>query len=167
MAINRQKKEQIVEELKNQFANSNSIIFVDYTGLKVKDFESVRKELKKEGIDIKAAKKNLLDVSLGERKIRPLSGQIAVSFGFGDEITPAKIIHKLSGESENLKILAGIINGEFVGADYIIALAKTPSREELLSRFVGSINAPVSGLVNVLAGNIRGLLYALNAISNK
>ena len=167
MAITKQKKEEIVEDLKDKFKRSKIVIFVDYTGLDVKGFESVRSELKKEGVELRVAKKTLFDRVFGDNKVRSLDGQIAASFGFTDEVMPAKIIHKMAGELENLKIVAGIVDGEFVGVEHIVTLAKVPSREELLARAVGSINAPISGFVNVLVGNIRGLVQVLNQVAQK
>ncbi|MDO8265140.1 MAG: 50S ribosomal protein L10, partial [Candidatus Parcubacteria bacterium] len=84
-----------------------------------------------------------------------------------DEVMPAKIAYQFSQKNANLKILGGLIEsqrGSLLGTEQVIELAKLSSKEELLARLVGSIAAPMSGFANVLQGNIRNLVYVLNAI---
>jgi large subunit ribosomal protein L10 len=69
--------------------------------------------------------------------------------------------------NENLKIVGGILGTKELSTAEVNALAKLPSKEELLSKLVGTLNAPVSGFVNVLAGNMRGFVTALQAIADK
>lgn len=171
MPILRLKKEEILNEIKDKLSRNKLVVFVNYKGLNVKTLESLRRELRKEGIDFKVVKKTLLGLGLKEagmeKDIKSLEGQIGVAIGYKDELIPAKVISKFAKEFEKLKILAGIFENKFVGKDKIVALAEVPSREELLAKLVGSVNSPVSGMVNVLAGNIRGLVQVLNAISQK
>jgi len=171
MAISRQKKKEIVEVLEKRFSNYTLVVFVDYKGLGVQNFEKVRNELRKEGFGIKVAKKTLLNLVLNKLKIpmdcTTLDGQIAVVFGYGDALMLAKIIHNFTKKFETLKILAGLLGKEVVGSEQIIALAELPSYQDLLARVVRSVQAPLSGLVNVLQGNIRGLAQVLSAISKK
>ena len=171
MATSKSKKEEIVKDLDQKFSDFKSVVFVNYSGVGVGDLQSIRKELREEGVDIKVAKKTLLDLVLKRHNIsanaKSLEGQIAVVFGYKDEVTPAKIIYKFTKKIEKLKILAGILEKEFIGQDKVMALAQIPSYEELLAKMVGSMQAPISGLVNVMQGNIRGLVQVLNAISQK
>ena len=67
---------------------------------------------------------------------------------------------------ENLKIVGGILGTKELTAEEVQALAKLPSKEELLAKLVGTLNAPVSGFVNVLAGNLRGLVNVLKAVAD-
>ena len=181
MAITRAKKEEIISDLENKLKRHKSAVFVNYSGINVENLENIRTELHKEGIDIKVAKKTLLDLVLKKLSIsidiKSLSGQVAVVLGYGDEIAPAKIISKFAKELENLKILGGIFSAEggsasggekiFIGSEKVAALASIPSREVLLAKMVGSMQAPMAGLVNVMQGNIRGLVQVLSAISKK
>ena len=68
--------------------------------------------------------------------------------------------------NENLKIVGGILGKSVLSSQEVMALSKLPSKEELLAKFVGTINAPVSGFVNVLAGNLRGLVNVLKAVAD-
>lgn len=171
MAISRQKKEEIIQGLEEKFSRYTSAVFVDYSGLSVGDIHNIRKGLREEGVDMKVAKKTLLDLAMKKLKIdvdvSSLSGQIGVIFGYKDEVAPARLIGKFSKEFEALNIIGGIMDGAFVVSDKIMELAAIPSREILLGKMVGSIQAPVSGFVNVIQGSTRGLIQALNAIRQK
>ncbi|EKE11758.1 MAG: 50S ribosomal protein L10 [uncultured bacterium] len=167
----KQQKEIIVKELAEKLKSSKAVVFSDYKGLKVKDMTVLRRELRAEGVDLSVAKKTLINIALKdagiEMDVRELEGQIAIAVSEKDEVAAAKIIAKLAKVNENLKIVGGILGTKELTADEVNALAKLPSKEELLSKLVGTLNAPVSGFVNVLAGNMRGLVTALKAISDK
>jgi len=171
MAISRQKKAEIIKDLEDKLSRHKAAVFVDYSGLGVGTMENIRKELREEGIDMKIAKKTLLSIVLEKLSInvdtKSLSGQVAVVLGYGDELAPAKIMSRFAKELENLKVLGGIFEKRFIPVDNVKELASIPSREELLAKMVGSMQAPMSGLVNVMQGNIRGLMQVLNAISQK
>ncbi|MBI3290784.1 50S ribosomal protein L10 [Candidatus Falkowbacteria bacterium] len=91
---------------------------------------------------------------------------VATVFGYEDEVAPARVIQTFAKNHEALNTVGGILEGRFVGPEKIIELSRLPSRDELLAKVVGSINAPISGFVNVLAGNLRGLVGVLSAIKD-
>lgn len=169
MPLTKEQKKKIIEDLKEKIARQKVIIFVDFTGLKVKDLSFLRKKLKTSGNEIKVAKKTLIGIAFKENKIefepKKLPGEIALVLGYNDEISPAKIVWEFSQEHPNLKILGGFFENKFFETEKIIELAKLPTKEELLARLVGSISAPISNFVNILQANIKGLILALNAIS--
>jgi len=171
MATSRAKKEGILRELDEKLANFKSAVFVNYAGVNAEALGKLRVELRKEGVDLKVAKKTLLDIAFKKHNLnvqsKSLAGQVALAIGYKDEVAPAKIVYKFIKEAENLRILAGFLGKEFIGGDMVEALAKLPSYEELLAKMMGSMQAPISGFVNVLTGNIRGLVQVLNAISQK
>lgn len=165
MALTKAKKQKIIEELKEKIAKQKIMIFVDFTALKAKDLFHLRKKLKETGNEIKVAKKTLMGVAFKEAKLeidpKKLPGQIALVLGYQEEISPAKIVWQFSQENPNLKILGGFFEKRFWETEEIIALAKLPSREELLAKLVGSFSAPILNFVNVLKANIKGLIYIL------
>ncbi len=168
MALTKAQKQKIIEDLKEKITKQKIIIFINFTGLKVKDLTSLRKKLKMVDCELKVAKKTLMGIAFKKARIeietKKLPGQIALVFGYKDEISPAKIVYQFSQDYPNLKILAGFFENKFRKAQDIITLAQLPTKEELFFRLVGSISAPISNFLNVLQGNIKGLIYILRAI---
>ncbi|MBZ9572180.1 50S ribosomal protein L10 [Patescibacteria group bacterium] len=170
MPLTRQKKQKILEDLKEKIGKQKAIVFVGFSGLKVRNLFDLRERLKKADSGLIVARKTLLrlafknydlDISQGIEKFRE---QLAVVFGFKDEILPAKIAYQFSLENKNLKILGGYFEGKFREAEETISLAKLPSREELLAKLLNSIASPISSFINVLEGNLRNLVFVLSAI---
>lgn len=168
MALTKEQKQKIIEELKENIENQKAMVFVDFSGLKTKDLFELKNKLKQSGAILKVCKKTLLCLALKTKKIavnvKNLQGQIAVVFGFEDEMAPLKQAYQFSQTNESLKILGGFLENEFQEKDYILTLAQLPSRQELWARLVGSVSAPMANFVNVLQANIKGLILALNAI---
>ena len=168
MALTKEQKKKILEDLKEKIAKQKMMIFVDFTGLKVKDLFELRKRLKKADSQLKVVKKTLLNLALRQKKIEIgkeiLKGEIASVFGFKKEIIPAKIVYQFSLENPNLKILGGFYEDEFKEAEEMVTLAQLPTKEELLAKLVRSISAPILNFVNVLQGNLRGLVSILSQI---
>ena len=84
-----------------------------------------------------------------------------------DPVAPAKVLSEYAKKYEKLELKVGVVEGKVIDLNGIKALAELPSREVLIARVLGGFNAPISGLVNVLNGNIRGLVVALNAIAEQ
>ncbi len=170
MALTKDQKKKIISDLKDKIGKQKSIVFVDFSKVNSKDIFTLRRKLKTAGCALKVAKKTLLGIAFGkdndiwEKAKENIPGQLAVVFGIKDEIAPAKITEQFTKESENIKILGGIFESRFINKAEVIVLSKIPSREELLAKLVGSIFSPVSGLVNVLQRNIKGLVYVLSKI---
>ncbi|MDO8474463.1 MAG: 50S ribosomal protein L10 [bacterium] len=148
----------------------NSILFVDYKGLKVKELLLLRKQLKELGAKLQVAKKTLLKKALQEKGIdvdlKGMEGQVAAIFSFQDAFSPIKNVAMFAKTAEKLKILGGYIENQVRDASTMKEIGSIPSKEELLGRLVGSIASPMSGFLNVLQGNIKGLVVALNAIKD-
>ena len=168
MVKTKEEKKKILEELKEKILKQKVTIFVDFTGLKMKDIFDLRKKLKMVDSQLKVTKKTLAQIAFNKSglktEIKKLKGEIAFVFGLKDEISPAKIIFQFSQINPNLKILGGFLENKFVEAEKIVELAKLPTREELLGKLVGSISAPVSNLINVLQGNLRNLVSILSQL---
>jgi len=172
MAKSRQQKEEEVVELKSYLTSAKSIVFTSYEGLSVEKMQDLRRRLKKSGAVLLACKKTLLKTAWGmdaPDEVNPLQlpGSMALAFGLEDEVSPAKILADFQKETnEALKIQGGFLNNSFLAAGRIMELANLPSRLELLAKTVGTISAPITGFVNVLSGNLRGLVNVLNAVKD-
>lgn len=168
MALTKVQKQKIIEDLREKIARQKAMILVGISGLKVKDISQLRKKLKGVDAQLKVVKKTLAEMVFKEKKLAfekdKFKEEIALVFAFKDKILPAKTAYQFSRENENLKILGGFIENKFKEAGEIITLAQLPSREELLVKLIGSLNSPISGLVNVLGGNIKGLLQVLTQV---
>ena len=180
MALTKAKKEEILDDLRDKVARQKGMILVGITGLKVKDLSDLRKKLKAGDGNLKVIKKTLIEKVFKEENLiggeskdsssssifdkEEMKTEIALAFGFKDEIGTAKTVYQAGLANKKLKILGGFINNEFNEAELIIALAKLPSKEELLAKLVGSLSAPVSNFVYALNYNIKGLVYILSLI---
>ena len=170
MAKTRAQKEEKLVELTDKLSKMKGAVLVDYRGLKVKDAQKIREKSWAEEVDYEVIKKTLLKLALKGAKLegtvdpKALEGNIGMVVGYTDEAATAKFAATASKEIEAFKILGGLFEGKFVSAAQVKALASLPSRVELLGQLVGTLQAPVSGFVNVLAGNLRGLVQVLNSI---
>jgi len=168
-------KKVILDELADKVARAKSIIFTRYNGLTVKDNEALRIKLRQENNEYFVAKKTLFDLALKDKAIAGLNikgfiGQVAAVFGYGDEVSPAKIVGQFKKEKDKegkIEFIGGILENKFLNEQEVASLSTLPSKQELYAKIVGSINAPVSGFVNALAGNIRNLVQVLKAVSEK
>ncbi len=168
--LTRNQKHELVKELIEKIKAAKSVVFVDFKGLKVKDATILKRSLRAAGVEYVVVRKTLIDIALKNAgiegaNIAKVEGQVAVSLSNLDEVAAAKIIDTFAKTNENVKMLGGVLGTQLMNAAEVKALAKVPSKEQLLGQLVGTLNAPISGFVNVLAGNLRGLVQVLNAIS--
>ncbi|MDD4607028.1 MAG: 50S ribosomal protein L10 [Patescibacteria group bacterium] len=171
MPKTRQQKADILQELQDRLAKIKTAVFSNYHGLSVQELEELRQELNKNQADYMVAPKTLFNLAAKENKIenvntKELNGSLGVAFGYGDEVSTAKVLSEFKKKHEKLNIVGGIFENQFITAEKVEALAKIPTRPELLAKVVGSLKAPISGLANVLQGNLRNLVYVLNAIKD-
>jgi large subunit ribosomal protein L10 len=168
MALSKAKKKETLESLKEKIAKQKAIFFVDFKGFKVKNMSDLRKGIRKAGGELKAAKKTLISLAFKDAKLdinaKTMPGEVALVFGYNDEVSPAKLVWQTSKENQNLKIIGGFINNKMMTAEEVTVLAQLPSRDELLAMIVGSVASPMSGFLNVLQGNIKGLVRVLSQI---
>lgn len=165
------KKVKKVEELKEQINKAKSVVLVDYRGLTVVEDTELRNKLKKANIEYKVIKNTLILFAVKDGELKELvpylNGPTALAFSYDDEVVSSKILCEYSKKNQKLEIKAGIVDGKVLDLSEIKTLATIPSKEVLISKMLGSMNSPMIGLVNVLNGNIRGLVVALNAIAQK
>jgi len=137
--------------------------------LSVADSQDLRRSLRAEKVNFQSSKKTFLKEALKQARFNEVEmtdwqGSIAVAFGTEDEVAPAKILNNFAKKHEQLEIKVGFLEKELISLEKIKELALLPSRIELIAKTVGTIKAPISGLVNVLSGNIRNLVNVLNAL---
>lgn len=171
MAKVKSQKEQDLQELSEKFKAAKSVVFTDYRGTTVKDMDKFRKNLRKENVFSKVYKITLVRKAMEANGIAATSVEyktpVILAISNEEETTPARVIKNLSKDIKTINILEGIVDGGVISKAQVLALADLPSKDQLRAQLVGTINAPVSGFVNVLAGNIRALINVLNAVATK
>lgn len=171
MAKTRQEKEISLRALVDQLKSAKAVVFANFQGLKVKESEELRALCRKENITYMASKKTLAALALKEAGFNvdagTFEGGVSIACGTTDEVAPAQIVANFAKKHEAVRIFGGVLEGAFISADKVNALAKLPGKQQLLGQLVGTLNAPISGFVNVLAGNLRGLVNVLNAVKEQ
>jgi large subunit ribosomal protein L10 len=163
-----QQKKDKVKELKQKLTDAKSVVFAEYTGLDAARMSQLRGEIREQGAEISIAKNSLMKIALQEAQIEDhLEGQIMTLLSYEDAVTPIKKLVEFAKQNEVPKIKIGLFSGEVTNLAQLIKLSELPSREQLLGQLVGTLNAPLTGIVNVLGGNQRKLVYALAAIADK
>jgi len=163
-------KQETIKSLEDGLKSAKAVVFANFQGLKVSEAEELRRECRKNDIKVVAAKKTLVkracqEMGLTDVDPKIFSGGVATFMALGDEVSAARIVNNFSKTHEILQVFGGVLEGKFINVAMVKSLANLPSKQELLAKLVGSINAPVSGFVNVLAGNLRGLVGVLNNIA--
>lgn len=169
MAISKQKKEEILKNLRENIKQAGIIVFVNFHGLSVLKAMELRRMLKQIGARYVVAKKTLIKKSFEDSgfsgELPALDGEVALAFSENEPTVSAKTIEQFAKKNKTIKILGGVFESGFVGADKIIVLANVPPREVLLGQFVNVINSPVRGLAFVLSGVIKNFAVVLNQVA--
>ncbi|MBR1779673.1 MAG: 50S ribosomal protein L10 [Clostridia bacterium] len=164
-------KQAFVEELSEKFKNSCVGVFVEYKGITVEEDTKLRKELREAGVEYSVIKNSLLSRAAEKAGIEGLNpilkGTTAVALSHDDYVSAAKILCAFAKDNEFFKTKAGFIDGKMIDKSEVKNLSKLPSQEVLIAQVLGTMNAPIAGLANVLQGTIRSLAIALNAIAEK
>ncbi|MBB5335556.1 50S ribosomal protein L10 [Pectinatus brassicae] len=172
MAV-RPEKQAIVAELKEQFSGAQGIVLTGYKGLTVAQDTKLRAKMREAGVTYRVVKNTMLRFAatdLGYEDLIPyLEGTTAVAYSAEDPVAPAKVLADFIKENnldkaEVLTLKAGVVDGKVIDAAGVKELASLPSREVLIAKMLGSMQAPISGMVNVLQGTIRNAVYVLEAI---
>lgn len=169
-------KQAVVAQLKEQLESAKGVVLTSYKGLTVAQDTELRCELREAGVSYHVVKNTMLRIAAKEAGIEGieehLEGTTAFAFSTEDAVAPAKVIcgfikkNKLE-DAEVLTVKVGMVEGKVIGVDEVKALAALPSREELIAKLLGSMNAPISNTVNVLQGVIRNAVYVLDAIRSQ
>lgn len=152
------KKAQEVEVVTAKLKEAASVVVVDYRGLTVEQVTDLRKQLRDANVEMKVIKNGILRRAAEQAGLEGLGdvfvGPTAVAFSNEDVVAPAKIMNDFAKGADKLEIKGGIIEGNVSSVEEIVALAKLPSREGLLSMLLSVLQAPV-----------RNVAYAVKAVS--
>ncbi len=170
------KKQAVVAEIKNWLTTAQAVVLTSYRGLNVATDTEMRRELRAAGVTYKVVKNTMLRIAAKEAGIEGLDshleGTTAIAFSAEDAVAPAKVLcnfmkkNKLEDQGI-LTIKVGILDGKVIDAKEVKALANLPSREELIAKLLGSMNAPIANTVGVLSGIIRNFVGVVEAYREK
>jgi len=173
--MNRTDKAALATELKDKFSKANVAIFADYKGVQATKADELRRALRATKTEVKVLKNNVArlltkDGQMGDGAkavMDDLVGPTLVAFAYGDPAAAAKVISKFAKDNEALKIKESLLGQVRIDAAAIEELASLPSREVLIAKMLGTMNAPITNFVGVLAALPRSLVQVLAAIEKK
>ena len=147
-------KAPIVDEIKGYVSDAKSAVLVDYRGLTVEQDTKLRKQLREAGVVYKVYKNTMLHLAFDGTDFaqldKVLEGPTAIAFGIEDETAPARIINNFAKEAEALEIKSGVVDGEYYDAAGVKVLATIPSKDELISKLLGSLQSPITNFARVV-----------------
>ena len=150
--MKRSEKKDFVENLKDDFLKSSSVIVAQYSGLTVNETENLRKEMRASGAKFKVTKNRLTKLAISETQFKDISelfkGPTAIAYS-DDAVAPAKVAVSFEKKFEKFKIIGGGYNGEKIDKEKIDFLAKLPSLDELRGKIIGLISAPAQKIASI------------------
>lgn len=169
--MNRQSKEAMVAEFAEKLKQTKAAFLADYRGLNVAQATALRRKLHDVGIEYRVVKNTLLRLAAKDTHAacldEQLTGPTAIALVKGDPVVPAKALVEFAKAHNAFEIKAGVLDGKLLSAADIKALSDLPSREQLLAMMLGSMSAPATNFVGVLAAIPRSLVQVLSAIKDQ
>jgi large subunit ribosomal protein L10 len=167
--LNKENKQQVVAELHDKLQRAKAVFLADFRGMNVGKATDLRNELRKASVEYKVVKNTLLDLASRETDKESLSphyvGPTAIAFSYDDPVAAAKVLSRFAKEQQaTFKLKAGILSGKVITVADILALADLPSREVLIAKLLGSMQAPAANFVGVLAAVPASFVRLLGAI---
>lgn len=164
-------KRETVAELREELAQARTMIVSEYRGLKVKEIAEIRRALRKQDVTYRVVKNRLLriaaDDSVGAALGPLLIGPTAIAFGTDEARTAKAVIDATRPYAKIVRITGGVLGDRAIGADDVTRLAALPSREVLLARLAGGMQAPMSSLASLFAAPLRNLGHALQQLAEQ
>ncbi len=168
MALNREQKAQLIQEYGDRLGRAQVAIWARYGGVSVGQLTQLRRLAQNAGAEVVVVKNTLIRRALEESGLpydpEVMTGPCLVTFAYDDIAQAAKVMTDFVRTSqERVRIVGGIVGGRLVDAQQVQALTELPSREVLIARVLGGVQAPISGLVGVLSSVLRGVINVVNA----
>jgi large subunit ribosomal protein L10 len=168
LALTRTEKEQVVQGYSEKLNQAQVVIWASFTGLTVAESTRLRRQLDEADAEMMVVKNSLMGIALEQAGLPTdeafRNDANLVTFIRGDIAPAAKVLVDFASSSRDLvRIKGGLVGGGLATSEQVRSLTNLPTREVLLAQVLGGIQAPISGLVSVLAGTVRGVMNALNA----
>ena len=152
MSIEAQAQKQIViDEIKEKLERAQSAVIIDYIGITVAEADAMRKKLREANVDYTVYKNTLVKRAIAGTKYEELAqvldGPSAFALSYDDATAPARVLDEVMKEYKKMSFKAGVVEGVYFDAKGMEAIAAIPGRDQLIAKFMGSIQSPVSKLV--------------------
>lgn len=161
-------KAAVIEQTRQSLENAQGVVLADYRGITVQQFGKLRAQLRKSGVTLTVIKNTLIQRAANEAGIEGLDpylkGPTAVAVSYDDPVAPAKMMSLAARELRKIEIKAGILGKQAIDARSVRELSDLPSREVLLSKVVGTFNAPIQQLAWVLNAPLGNLARVLDQV---
>lgn len=169
--MNRQQKESVVSQLRNQFSHSEAAFLVEYRGLTVRQLERLRSDLRQKGGTFKITKARLMKLAvdgLEQQDLTPFfKDQVGLVFATKETPTVAKVLSDFAKEHAALQLIVGCLDNKILQKNDVMRIATLPSREVLLAQVAGTLNAPITGLASVLNQLLVRLIWTLKQVEEQ
>ena len=165
-------KQQVVAEMHDKLQRAKAVFLADFRGMTVGKATELRNELRKAEVEYRVVKNTLLELASRDTDKAVVAGHFAgptaIALTYTDPVAAAKVLSKFAKEPQSKLVLkAGVLSGKAIAVPDIQALAELPSREVLIAKLLGTMQAPVANFVGVLAAVPGSFVRALNAIREK
>lgn len=171
MSANQEAKKLVVEEIKEKIQNAKSVVLVKFNGLTVAEDTELRNEFRKQNVEYKVLKNTLVRRAFNDLGVtdfdEDLNGPTSVAFGLDETGASKIIVDAVKKYDGKVAVKSAYVDGSRVDENGVKALASMPSKEQLIAKMLGSMQAPIANFVGVLNAIPRGLVIALNAIAEK
>lgn len=166
------KKAEVINELRDKFLRAKSLVFTDYTGMTVAEMAELRNLLRSASVEYRVIKNNLAkiaakDTPLSILKPEEYKGPIGIAIGYDDPLLAVKKVFEFTEKNEKLKVRNSVVEGRPFSPEELKALSKLPPREVLLSMLAGGLAQPLTQLASGLNALLGNLVYALEALKKK
>ncbi|MGB9681046.1 MAG: 50S ribosomal protein L10 [Minisyncoccia bacterium] len=170
--MEKKKKREVVQDLIENFKKAQGAYFLNFAKLKTKDLNELRREVGQKEGKVRVIKNNLLKIAfqklgLGGLEMEQLKGQTMVSFAFQDPVGVANILDKFMKDKENIKVVGGLLENEWLTNEVFKKLAKIPSKEILIGKLISGLKSPVFRLDYSLKGNLLKLAHSLRFLAGR
>ena len=160
-----------VQAIAERMEKSQSMVLANYSGLTVDQLTRFRTQCRAKAIECRVVKNRLAKIACDNANVSVmkdhLKGPTAILFGFESQVDPAQIVVAFAKDNEKMTIKGGMVDGQFLTPDQVVALSKVPSKDELYARMMGSINSPLIGVAMCTKGVVAGLARCLDAVAKQ
>jgi large subunit ribosomal protein L10 len=160
-----------VQAITEKLQAAQSMVLADYSGLSVEQMTIFRSQCRSQGVECRVVKNRLAKIAAGNADLEilkeHLTGPTALIFGPASQVDPAKVVVDFAKDNKAMEVKGGLIDGQYLNTQEVLALAEIPSRDELYAKMMGSMQSPATGVTVVLGGVTAALARVIDAVAKQ